>query len=51
MPERFLVVSLEDAWSKCEAWRLDYNIVRLHGSIGQKTPIELARISGPACRP
>ena len=37
--------SLEDARSRCEAWRIDYNEVRPHSSIGQKTPIEL--VNGP----
>ncbi len=46
---RFL--SLADARAKCAAWLSDYNTVRAHSSIGQKTPIELAKISGPACRP
>ena len=44
-------LSLADARAKCAAWLSDYNAVRPHGSIGQKTPIELAKISGPACRP
>ena len=44
-------LSLADARSKCEAWRTDYNQFRPHSSIGQKTPIELAKSSGPACRP
>ena len=44
-------LSLEDARSRCEAWRMDYNEVRPHSSIGQKTPVELANASGPACRP
>lgn len=44
-------LSLEDARSKCEAWRSDYNTVRPHSSISQKTPIELAKTSGPACWP
>ena len=42
-------LSLEDARSKCEAWRIDYNEVRPHSSIGQKTPIELAKGPGQAC--
>lgn len=42
-------LSLEDARSKCEAWRIDYNEVRPHSSIGHKAPIELARASGQAC--
>ena len=44
-------LSLEDARSRCEAWRADYNEVRPHSSIGQKAPIELTNASGPACRP
>ena len=44
-------LSLADARAKCEAWLSDYNTVRPHSSIGQKTPIELAKISRPACRP
>ena len=44
-------LSLADARATCEAWLSDYNTVRPHSSIGQKTPIELAKISGPACRP
>ena len=44
-------LSLEDARSKCEAWRQDYNDVRPHSSIGHKAPIELARASGQACLP
>lgn len=42
-------LSLEDARSKCEAWRRDYNEVRPHSSIGHKAPIELALASGQAC--
>ena len=44
-------LSLEDARSKCEAWRRDYNEVRPHSSIGHKAPIELASASGQACLP
>ncbi len=44
-------LSLEDARSKCEAWRMDYNEVRPHSSIGHKAPIELALASGQACLP
>ena len=44
-------LSLEDARSTCEAWRVDYNEVRPHSAIGQKTPAELARASGQACLP
>ena len=39
-------LSLEDAQSKCDAWRSDYNEQRPHSSIGQKTPVEFARASG-----
>ena len=42
-------LSLEDARSRCEAWRVDYNEVRPHSSIGHKTPIELAKGPGQAC--
>jgi putative transposase len=44
-------LSLDDARSKCEAWRTDYKEVRPHSSIGNQTPIERARASGQACRP
>jgi len=44
-------LSLEDARSKCEAWRTEYNEVRPHSSIGHRAPIELARASGQACLP
>ena len=44
-------LSLADAQAKCDAWLSDYNTVRPHSSIGQKTPIELAKSSGSACRP
>ena len=39
-------LSLEDAQSKSDAWRSDYNEQRPHDSIGQKTPVEFARASG-----
>ena len=38
-------LSLEDAQSKCDAWRSDYSERRPHSSIGQKTPVEFARAS------
>ncbi len=44
-------LGLADARAECEAWRTDCSTVRPHSSIGQKTPIELARSSRPACRP
>ena len=34
-------MSLDDARSKCEAWRRDYNEVRPHSAIGNKPPITL----------
>lgn len=44
-------LSLADARAKCGAWRTEYNTVRPHSSVGQKTLIELAKTSRPACRP
>jgi putative transposase len=35
-------ISLEDARRTVEAWRLEYNAVRPHTSLGNKTPIEYA---------
>jgi len=34
--------SLADAQAKIEAWRLDYNRHRPHGSLGRLTPDEFA---------
>ena len=36
-------LSVADARAKCEAWRRDYNELRPHGSLGQKTPMEQAQ--------
>jgi len=36
-------MSLDEARRKCEAWRRDYNEVRPHSAIGNKTPMELHR--------
>jgi putative transposase len=36
-------VSLDDAKAKIEAWRIDYNQRRPHGSLGNLTPNEYAR--------
>jgi len=36
-------LSLEDAKSKIEVWRLDYNDSRPHSSLGDQTPREFAR--------
>jgi len=33
-------MSLDDAQRKCEAWRRDYNEVRPHSAIGNRTPID-----------
>jgi len=41
---RFL--SIEDARSKIEEWRVDYSLHRPHSSLGQRTPIEYMRRSG-----
>jgi putative transposase len=35
-------LSENDARSKCEAWRKEYNELRPHSSIGQQTPVEFA---------
>lgn len=36
-------LSIEDAQAKVEAWRVDYNQHRPHGSLGRLTPNEYAR--------
>ena len=33
-------LSIEDARSKIEAWRMDYNHLRPHSSLGQRSPVE-----------
>jgi putative transposase len=44
-------LSLDEARAKCEAWHRDYNEVRPHSAIGNKTPIELHRMAAsPASR-
>ena len=43
-------LSVEDARSWCEAWRTDYNEFRPHSSMGQKSPMEMTKASGRACR-
>jgi hypothetical protein len=40
-------MSLDDARSKCEAWRGDYNEHRPHSAIGDKCPIDLMNGAGP----
>jgi len=44
-------LSLEDARQKMEAWRRDYNEVRPHSAIGNKTPIMLVNRSGASGPP
>jgi putative transposase len=44
-------LSLADARTKCEAWRIEYNELRPHGSLGQKTPMEQAQALGGAPPP
>ena len=39
-------VSLDDARRKIEAWRQDYNRVRPHSALGNRTPEEFARLNG-----
>jgi integrase-like protein len=36
-------LSLDDAQEKIDAWRIDYNEVRPHGSLGNHAPAEYAR--------
>lgn len=43
-------MSLPDAQEKVEAWRREYNELRPHSAIGNKTPISLAN-RPPACSP
>nr|WP_127070953.1 IS3 family transposase [Pelagibacterium lentulum] len=44
-------MSLDDARSKMEDWRRDYNEVRPHSAIGNKPPISLMNASGAAGPP
>ena len=42
-------MSLDEARTKCEVWRRDYNEVRPHSAIGNKTPMQLHRmVASPA---
>ena len=43
-------VSLADAKAAIEAWRIDYNTVRPHSSLADRTPEQFARISEGARR-
>jgi putative transposase len=43
-------VSLADAKAAIEAWRIDYNTVRPHSSLGDQTPQQFARLSKGARR-
>jgi putative transposase len=43
--------SLEDARGIIEAWRVDYNTVRPHSSLGYRTPAEYAVAARPASPP
>ena len=36
-----LFFSIEDSRRKLEAWRIDYNTVRPHSSLGDRSPSEL----------
>jgi len=40
------LIDLDDARTKIEAWRSDYNEVRPHSSLGDRTPIEYATLAG-----
>jgi putative transposase len=45
-------LNLDEARGKCEAWRRDYNEVRPHSAIGNKTPMELHQAAAsPASHP
>lgn len=44
-------LSLDDARVKCETYRHEYNTLRPHSSIGQKTPIEFMNSIGATCHP
>jgi putative transposase len=44
-------MSLDDARTKMEAWRRDYNEVRPHSALGHKPPIELMKRSGADAAP
>ena len=43
-------VSLADAKATIEAWRVDYNTVRPHSSLADRTPDQFARIAAGARR-
>jgi putative transposase len=43
-------LSLDDARSKCEAYRRDYNEERPHSPIGNKTPVEFIKAIGQPSR-
>jgi putative transposase len=36
---------LRDAQNRVDAWRLDYNTARPNSSLGQRSPIEFAKLS------
>ena len=44
-------LSLDEARSKCEAWRRDYNEVRPHSAIGNEVPIRLHLPAGKPGQP
>ncbi len=44
-------LSLDDARSKCEAYRREYNEERPHSAIGNKTPMEFIKTVGQPSRP
>jgi transposase InsO family protein len=44
-------LSLDDARSKCEAYRRKYNEERPHSAIGNKTPVEFIKAVGQPSRP
>jgi putative transposase len=44
-------LSLDDARSKCEAYRREYNEERPHSAIGNKTPVEFMKAIGQPSQP
>nr|WP_245417653.1 DDE-type integrase/transposase/recombinase [Aminobacter sp. AP02] len=51
VPEPAMFLTLDDARQKMEEWRRDYNEVRPHSDIGNKSPISLMNASGASGPP
>ena len=50
-PNAHWFMGLDDTRTKMEVWRRDYNEVRPHGALGQKTPYDLVFGSGASGLP